>query len=130
LLLVLVFASHAAAESALAYLGSGLKLFDSERYAEAAADSEHALELDPALHEARYHLAVRYFNLVPSKNKKTIESTKPAAVALRPRFSMCLLSPNSLEHGKLTGLQSSCDILTQTIAERPPVGRYEVIRAA
>ena len=63
LFLVVVLASYAAAETALAYLGSGLKLFDLERYAEAAADFEHALQLDPKLHQARYHLAISYFNL-------------------------------------------------------------------
>jgi tetratricopeptide (TPR) repeat protein len=62
-LLVFFLGPMALAEDATAYLGSGLKLFDLERYGEAVADFERALELDPKLDEARYQLAVSYFNL-------------------------------------------------------------------
>jgi len=62
-LLVFFLASHTLAEDATAYLGSGLKLFDVERYGEAVPEFERALQLDPKLDQARYHLAVSYFNL-------------------------------------------------------------------
>lgn len=62
-LLVLFLPSLAFAEDAVAHLGSGLKLFDLERYREAVPEFERALQLDPKLEEARYHLAVSYFNL-------------------------------------------------------------------
>jgi tetratricopeptide (TPR) repeat protein len=58
-----VLASCAFAEDAVAHLGSGLKLFDLERYGEAVPEFERALQLDPKLDEARYQLAVAYFNL-------------------------------------------------------------------
>jgi tetratricopeptide (TPR) repeat protein len=63
LLVVCCLASYALAEDAMADLGAGLKLFDLERYAEAAREFERALQLDPKLDEARYHLAVSYFNI-------------------------------------------------------------------
>ena len=63
LLLVFLLGSYAFAEDATAYLGSGLKLFDLERYGEAVPEFERALQLDPKLDEARYQLAVSYFNL-------------------------------------------------------------------
>jgi tetratricopeptide (TPR) repeat protein len=63
LLLVCLLAPCAVAEDAVAYLGSGLKLFDLERYREAVPEFERALQLDPKLDQARYHLAVSYFNL-------------------------------------------------------------------
>jgi tetratricopeptide (TPR) repeat protein len=62
-LLVFFIASSALAEDAMADLGSGIKLFDLERYGEAIPEFERALRLDPKLDEARYHLAVSYFNL-------------------------------------------------------------------
>jgi tetratricopeptide (TPR) repeat protein len=62
-LLVFFLASYSLAQDATAYLGSGLKFFDLERYQEAGRDFERALQLDPKLDQARYHLAVSYFNL-------------------------------------------------------------------
>lgn len=47
---------------ASAHFGSGLKLFDVQRYGEAAREFELALESDPGLQDARYHLAVCDFN--------------------------------------------------------------------
>lgn len=52
----------AAADNARAHLGSGLRLFDLQRYSEAAREFQQALALDPQLAEARYHLAVCDFN--------------------------------------------------------------------
>jgi tetratricopeptide (TPR) repeat protein len=63
LLLMFFLASLAADENAVAHLGSGLKLFDLERYGQAVPEFERALQLDPKLDEARYYLAVSYFNL-------------------------------------------------------------------
>jgi len=51
-----------ALSEAVAHLGTGLKLFDLERYAEAAKEFELALKADPSLQDARYHLAVACFN--------------------------------------------------------------------
>lgn len=48
-------------EDALGHLGTGLRLFDSQRYSEAAREFELALQIDPNLDDARYHLAVSYF---------------------------------------------------------------------
>jgi tetratricopeptide (TPR) repeat protein len=48
---------------ALAHLGAGLKLFDEERYLEAAKEFKQALESDASLVEASYHLAVCSFNV-------------------------------------------------------------------
>jgi tetratricopeptide (TPR) repeat protein len=62
-LLALLLALPAVANDAVAHFGSGLKLADLERYEDAAHEFERALELDPKLDEARYHLAVAYFNL-------------------------------------------------------------------
>ena len=45
-----------------AHLGAGLKLFDIQRYSEAAKEFELALEADPGLQDARYHLALCEFN--------------------------------------------------------------------
>ncbi len=52
----------ATSDDALHHLGSGLRLFDLQRYSEAAREFELALEIDPQLADARYHLAVAYFN--------------------------------------------------------------------
>lgn len=52
----------ARADDARAHLGAGLRLFGLQRYSEAAREFERALEIDPKLHEARYQLAVAYFN--------------------------------------------------------------------
>jgi len=48
---------------AQAHLGAGLKLIDQDRYSEASKEFELALQADPGLVEARYHLAVSYFRL-------------------------------------------------------------------
>src|SRR5437762_7724415 len=63
LLSALLLVSTAFSQEAMAYLGTGLKLFDLERYGAAAPQFERALQVDPKLHQARYHLAVCYFNL-------------------------------------------------------------------
>ncbi len=55
-------ARAAAAEDARAHLGAGLRLFDLQRYSEAAREFKLALEMDPKLEEARYPLAVSEFN--------------------------------------------------------------------
>jgi len=47
---------------ASSHFGAGLKLFDIQRYGEAAKEFELALESDPGLQDARYHLAVCDFN--------------------------------------------------------------------
>jgi tetratricopeptide (TPR) repeat protein len=49
-------------QDARAHLGAGLRLFDSQRYSEAAREFELTLKIDPKLDDARYHLAVSYFN--------------------------------------------------------------------
>lgn len=46
---------------AMAYLGAGLRLYDLQRYAEAANEFALALKLDPSLLNARSHLALSYF---------------------------------------------------------------------
>ena len=51
-----------AASDAAAHLGAGLKLFDLQRFDEAAKEFQLALEGDPGLRDARYHLAVCNFN--------------------------------------------------------------------
>ena len=51
-----------AASDATAHLGAGLKLFDLQRFNEAAREFELALEADPCLEDARYRLAVCDFN--------------------------------------------------------------------
>ena len=50
------------AGNAQEHLGAGLKLFQLERYSEAAKEFELALKVDPSLAEARYYLAVSCFN--------------------------------------------------------------------
>lgn len=62
LLCVLGAPQIVASEDALAHLGAGLKLFDLQRYSEAAKEFELALRSDPGLQEARYYLAVSEFN--------------------------------------------------------------------
>ena len=52
----------AAANDAQAHLGAGLKLFSVARYSEAAKEFQLALDADPHLSDARYHLAVSEFN--------------------------------------------------------------------
>jgi len=52
----------AAANNAQAHLGAGLKLFGLDRYSEAAKEFQLALDADPHLSDARYHLAVSEFN--------------------------------------------------------------------
>jgi tetratricopeptide (TPR) repeat protein len=47
--------------NAIAYLGAGLRLYALQRYAEAADEFNLALQVDPGLLNARYHLAVSYF---------------------------------------------------------------------
>lgn len=47
---------------ARAHLGAGLRLFESQRYSEAAREFELAIEIDPKLDDARYHLAISCFN--------------------------------------------------------------------
>lgn len=54
--------SMAAANDAQAHLGAGLKLFSVARYSEAAKEFQLALDADPHLYDARYHLAVSEFN--------------------------------------------------------------------
>src|SRR5947208_14453066 len=44
------------------HLGAGVKLFQLERYSEAAKEFELALKVDSDLSEARYYLAVSCFN--------------------------------------------------------------------
>lgn len=51
----------APSQQALAHLGAGLKLFGLQRYAGAAREFKLALNVDPSLLNARYHLAVSYF---------------------------------------------------------------------
>jgi len=52
----------AAANDAQAHLGAGLKLIGLARYSEAAKEFQLALDADPHLSDARYHLAVSEFN--------------------------------------------------------------------
>lgn len=62
--LVLISAPLARASSsfdAQSHLGEGLRLYDLQRYEEAAREFRLALVADPDLHEARYHLAVVCF---------------------------------------------------------------------
>ena len=47
---------------AAAHLGAGLKLFDLQRFSEAAKEFALALETEPSMQDARYHLAVCDFN--------------------------------------------------------------------
>lgn len=54
--------SLAAVSDATGHLGEGLRLFGLERYTPAAREFELALAADPNLDDARYHLAVCYFN--------------------------------------------------------------------
>lgn len=54
--------SVSVANDAQAHLGAGLKLFGLQRYSEAAREFQLALEADPHLSDARYHLAVSEFN--------------------------------------------------------------------
>lgn len=62
-LIVLLSAPWSGTSSdASAHLGKGLKLFDVQRYSEAAKEFELALDADPGLQDARYHLAVCDFN--------------------------------------------------------------------
>ena len=51
----------ASPSAAQAHLGEGLRLFGLQRYAEAAREFQLALKDDPKLGDARYHLAVSYF---------------------------------------------------------------------
>jgi tetratricopeptide (TPR) repeat protein len=51
----------ASPSDAQAHLGEGLRLFGLQRYAEAAREFQLALKYDPNLRDARYHLAVSYF---------------------------------------------------------------------
>jgi tetratricopeptide (TPR) repeat protein len=51
-----------APQDGLGHLGAGLRLFELQRYSEAAREFELALEINPKLDDARYHLAVSYFN--------------------------------------------------------------------
>ncbi|HEV2492473.1 MAG TPA: tetratricopeptide repeat protein [Terriglobia bacterium] len=51
-----------ALEDDRAHLGAGLRLFDMQRYSEAAQEFQQALTLNPRLVEARYYLAVADFN--------------------------------------------------------------------
>jgi tetratricopeptide (TPR) repeat protein len=51
-----------APQDGLDHLGAGIRLFDLQRYSEAAREFELALEINPKLDDARYHLAVSYFN--------------------------------------------------------------------
>ena len=53
---------RAAANEAQAHFGAGLKLFSLARYSEAAKEFQLALDADPHLSDARYHLAVSEFN--------------------------------------------------------------------
>jgi tetratricopeptide (TPR) repeat protein len=52
----------ASSQEAMAHLGAGLKLFDLQRFSDAAKEFSLALSADPKLLNARYHLAVAYFN--------------------------------------------------------------------
>ena len=60
--MLLVSALYAFTSDAPAHLGTGLKLFDNQRYSEAAKEFELALAADPSLKDARYHLAICDFN--------------------------------------------------------------------
>jgi len=51
-----------APQDGLDHLGAGLRLFELQRYSEAAREFELALEINPKLDDARYHLAVSYFD--------------------------------------------------------------------
>jgi len=51
----------ASSQEAMAHLGAGLKLFDLQRFSDAAKEFSLALSADPNLLNARYHLAVAYF---------------------------------------------------------------------
>jgi len=52
----------AQAPQAMAHLGKGLELFGLQRYAESIEELQRAVTEDPKLVDARYHLAVAYFN--------------------------------------------------------------------
>ncbi|MFB3923362.1 MAG: tetratricopeptide repeat protein [Terriglobia bacterium] len=54
-------ALRAAPDDALSHFGAGMKLFDLQRLPEAAREFELALQIDPAMSDARYHLAVCHF---------------------------------------------------------------------
>lgn len=49
-------------KQAMTHLGAGLRLFGLQRYSDAAKEFSLALDVDPSLQNARYHLAVSYFN--------------------------------------------------------------------
>lgn len=60
--LIVAAACVLGASDARSHLGAGLKLFDLQRYSEAAKEFQLALDADPQLVEARYHLGVSQFN--------------------------------------------------------------------
>lgn len=64
---------------AQAHLGEGLRLFGLQRYAEAAREFQLALKDDPNIAEARYHLAVSYFeqHRYP-ESRREFERLKPS----------------------------------------------------
>ncbi len=62
LILAVSIAQAASSQEAMAHLGAGLKLFDLQRFSDAAKEFSLALSADPNLLNARYHLAVAYFN--------------------------------------------------------------------
>ncbi len=51
-----------APQDGLDHLGAGLRLFELQRYSESAREFDLALAINPKLDDARYHLAVSYFN--------------------------------------------------------------------
>lgn len=62
LVVCVIAAKLMAFPDAQAHLGAGLRLFDVDRYTEAAKEFELALQADPGLVEARYYLALSYFH--------------------------------------------------------------------
>lgn len=94
------FASRSRGANAIAYLGSGLRLYELQRYGEAANQFALALKLDPSLPDARYHLAVCYFEQRRFASARQ-QFQKLAPTRYRVRWVTYYLGRLDLENGQL-----------------------------
>ncbi|HEX5482567.1 MAG TPA: tetratricopeptide repeat protein [Terriglobia bacterium] len=90
----------ASSDQAMAHLGSGLALFGEQKYSEAATEFSLALESDPHLVDARYHLAIAHFEARESEEaRKQFEQL--VSTGYKRRWVAYYLGRLDLREGKL-----------------------------
>ena len=84
----------------MACLGAGLRFYELQRYAGAANELRRALQIDPSLVDARYHLAVCYFEEKQFDHARQ-QFERLATTGYRSRWVTYYLGRLALQSGRL-----------------------------